>query len=313
MSFRKVDKEFCLTDNAVNVYGYRLLTEGLQLNKFKPAIGFLMHGRDKGVAVRWEDFRTEGDKLFAKPVVNEFKFPELAEEIENGFYAAASVGHIVALEVSDDLADKLEGQTGLTVTKWFPREISIVDIPGNYSALAQLYDESDCLLHDLSDQSNLPNNKKSMDKQQLITAAELKLLNLADDATQAQVSKALSDLATKAATADGFEKELKNLKAAHDTERVEAIVTQGMTDKKLTKELADTLKKDYATNPDGLKALVASMTAQASVTESLKAGDVPEKYAGKTFNDLYLSGELESVKKEFPEYYKTLKEKNDGN
>lgn len=48
-----------------------MLTEGLQLDEVKKnPIGFTMHNRDKGVVVRWEDFRTEGDKVFAKPVVN---------------------------------------------------------------------------------------------------------------------------------------------------------------------------------------------------------------------------------------------------
>ena len=140
---KKVEKEFCLTDNSVNVYGYRLLTEGLELERFNPPIGYLMHERDKGVAVRWEDFRLDGDKLYAKPVINDRDFPQLAQLIEDGFYNAASVGHIVVLEWSDDEKMKIVGQSDVTVTKWFPRECSIVDIPGNYNAIAQLYDEND--------------------------------------------------------------------------------------------------------------------------------------------------------------------------
>lgn len=147
---QRINREFCLTDNSVNCYGYRLLTEGLELDKYKPPIGFLMHEREKGVAVTWTDFRVEGNSLFATPIVNDTVFPDLAKQIEEGFICAASVGHIVALEVSEDPADMLPGQTGPTVKRWFPREISIVDIPGNYNALARLYDINDNVLHDLS-------------------------------------------------------------------------------------------------------------------------------------------------------------------
>jgi hypothetical protein len=81
---KKIDKEFCISDDSVNVYGYRLLTSGLELSRFNPPIGFLMHERDKGVAVKWEDFRTEVGKVFAKPVINDELFPQLAQQIEEG-------------------------------------------------------------------------------------------------------------------------------------------------------------------------------------------------------------------------------------
>ena len=68
---KKIDKEFLLTDNSVNTYGFRLLTEGYQLNEYKKnPIGYNMHLRDAGVLVKWEDFRTEGDAVYAKPVIN---------------------------------------------------------------------------------------------------------------------------------------------------------------------------------------------------------------------------------------------------
>ena len=211
MAFQKIDREFCLTDDSVNVYGYRLLTGGLQLDTFNPPIGFLMHKRELGVAVRWEDFRTEVGKLYAKPVVNTTLFPDLAQQIEDGFYSAASVGHIVAVEVSDDPALRLEGQTGPTVTKWFPRECSIVDIPGNYNALAKLYDESDGVLQDLSDNinsgDNTPTNENNMDKP-MILVAEMNLPNLSADATPEQAHVVLQDLVAKATRVDAAEKEL---------------------------------------------------------------------------------------------------------
>jgi hypothetical protein len=308
MALQKIDKEYCLTDDSVNVYGYRCLTEGFKVERFKPAIGLLMHNRERGVAVKWEDLRFDGDKLFAKPVINTTAFPDLAQQIEDGFYDGASCGKIVALAWSDEPEMKLAGQTGITVTEWFPREISIVDIPGNYNALANLYDEADNVLMDLSDNKQVFNNNQNQNEmpELNLTADQKKLLDLKDDATTEHVGVVLTDLVDKAKRTDKAEKDLADLKAETTGKEVEAILTQGMTDRKLTKDLADKLRVTYKENPTGLKDLVDGMHAQVIVSGE---GDdtIPEKYAGKSFNDLYVSGDLADVKKNYPEFYKTLK------
>lgn len=327
----KIEKEFRLSDETVNCYGYRLLTSGLMLERFNPAIGYLMHDRERGVAIRWEDLVVREGALYGKPVVNETEYPNLAKEIEDGFYAAASVGHIVALELSDDPSLRMEGQTGPTVTRWFPRECSIVDIPGNYNAVAlgKLYDEKrDDVLMDLTDpQQNCgarglgaedTTNQNNNKMEKVITIATLLSLGLADltaESSSEQVMDALKALADKAAKADEAEKrcndlvaEMAAMKEKAAAEKVEAILKEGLADHKLTKELAETLKADYASNPEGLEKLVAAMPKQATVASQLKAGEVPEKYAGKSYNDLYANGELERVKKEYPDLYAKLRE-----
>ena len=83
---KKIDREFLLTDDSVNCYGYRLLTSGLQLDRFDPPIGFFMHEREQGVAVRWEDLTVRDNALYGKPVVDDSRFPDLVKQIEDGFY-----------------------------------------------------------------------------------------------------------------------------------------------------------------------------------------------------------------------------------
>ena len=308
MAQQKIDKEYCLTDNSVNVYGYRCLTEGFQADRFKPAIGLLMHNRERGVAVKWEDLRFDGDKLWGKPVVNTTAFPDLAQQIEDGFYDGASCGKIVALEWSDEPEMKIEGQTGITVTKWFPREISIVDIPGNYNALANLYDESDNVLMDLSDNKQVFNNNQNQNEMPdlNLTAEHKKLLDLKDDATPDHVGVVLNDLVDKAKRTETAEKELADLKAETTIKEVNDILEKGMTNKKLTKDLSDKLRATYKDNPAGVKDLIDGMHAQ-QIVSSTEGDEIPEKYKGKSFNDLYLSGDLADVKKNYPEYFKTLK------
>ncbi|MGV9003963.1 hypothetical protein [Flavobacterium sp.] len=330
---KKIDKEYCITDGSVNVYKYRLLTEGFLVDEFKKnPIGFLMHNRDKGVVIRWEDFRTDGDKVFAKPVIN-LSHPDgekTVNDIENGFLNAASVGKIVCLDASDDKNLMLPGQTGLTITEWFPREISLVDIPGNYNALANLYDinDNEIELADLADK--LESKKNPNMKKIILTAALLNLMDLTEKSTDQEAETKLQDLADLAAKVPGLEKdlsdksaaltaketelnakqtELSDLKASTITKQVADLVAQGQTDKKLTVEVAKKLEVAYATNPEGLKDLIAAMPAQTSVAAATTEGDVKDlaAFEGKKWDDLYATDQLQLVKTKFPDLYEKLK------
>lgn len=303
MAYKKIDKEFCLSDDSVNCYGYRLLTSGLKLERFNPPIGFLMHNREAGVAVRWEDLVVRDGCLFGRPSVNETAFPDLAKQIEEGFYAAASVGHIVALKMTDDDSQKIEGQTGPTVLEWFPREISIVDIPGNYNAIAQLYDEADNLLHDLSD------NLKSITMPKASIELEaLGLPNLSADATVEQVQEAIRDLVAKAKRVDEAEKALHELQEQTNRDKVDALLKAALDAHKINAASAEKLKADYGGEPEKLAALLEDMPAQQTIAQRLNT-DIPEEYRDKTWAELYATGKLKALKKNFPEYYKELCEK----
>lgn len=318
--FKKIDKEFCLTDESVNVYGYRCLTSGLLLEEVKKnPIGYFMHQRDNGVVVRWEDFRIDGVKVYAKPVIN-LSHPEgqnKADEIENGFLNAASVGRIICLDANDDDSLKLEGQTGPTVTKWFPREISLVDIPGNYNALANLFDEND---NELNLADFVKPKTKEMSKI-LLTAAMLTALNLSDKSSEDDAGKAFQDLIDTAGKVPGLEKDLADkktaltakekevddLKAAGVAKEVQDLLAKGETDKKLTKEMSKNLADSFAGNPTGLKNLIDSMPAQTLITENLGDNKNADAFEGKKWDDLYATNELETVRTKYPDLYEKLK------
>lgn len=301
MGYKKIDKEFCLSDDSVNCYGYRMLTSGLQLKRFNPPIGFLMHNREAGVAIRWEDLVIRENCLYGKPAVNVTVFPDLAKQIEDGFYAAASVGHIVALKITDDDEYKIDGQTGPTVLEWFPREISIVDIPGNYNAIAQLFDEADNLLHDLTD--NLNNMNKNV-----IEVGALGLPNLAADATAEQVQEAIRNLIATAQRAENAEKALAALQEKTNAKEIQTLIDTALAAHKINAASAEKLKADYAQNPDGLRALLDAMPAQQTLADRLKT-EIPAKYQGKTWAELYKDGSLADIKENYPDLYKELLEK----
>ena len=224
--FKKIDKDFLLTDSSVNTYGYRLLTSGYLMDEFKKnPIGFYMHKRDDGVLVKWTDLRHDGDNVFGKPCINlaHPRGPQTVDEVENGFLNAASCGHFVVLGVSEKPEDYLSGQTGPSVDKWFNRECSLVDIPGNFNALNQLFDENDnpLSLENLSDLK--PQNLKM--KQIFLTPAQIQLMNLKADADATAVETTIQDLVAKAAKVDVLSAQLVTASTAKDTAEA-ALVTQ---------------------------------------------------------------------------------------
>lgn len=308
----KIEKEFKLSDDSVNCYGFRLLTAGLQMERYNPPIGFKMHARDKGVAIRWTDLVVRDGAWYGKPIVDDKQFPELVQQIEEGFYAAASVGHIVALEWSDEPSMKLEGQTGPTVTKWFPREVSIVDIPGNYNAVAQLYAEDGSVLRDLS--ANFNHNFMEKTTIEVKTLQDAGLTNLAADSTSEQVAEVVRGLVAKASRCETAENKLANLQAEMEAlknrvseEKVQSIIDKALADRKMTKAMSDKLKADYKGRPEDLQSLVDTFPVQATITSQLTDG-LPADIAGKSWKELYSENKLEIVKKNYPDYYAKIRE-----
>jgi hypothetical protein len=278
-----------------------------------------MHIREDGVVVRWEDLRVDGDKIFGKPVINlsNPRGQQTVDEIENGFLNGASVGKMVVLEYSDDPALKLPGQAGITVTKWYPRECSLVDIPGNLDSLS-LFDKDDNPIN-LSDFSK---PKIQSMKQFVLTAAQLAALNLKDDADATAVGTAINDLVARANSAAQLTLENTAIKAAKEKadgdlvalkaqvakDQVEALISAALADKRITVALGDKLKADYATNPDGLKTIVEALPKFQSVTEQIdkskQTGAVAD-LAAKSWDELFTTGKLEELKAKDPETFKT--------
>lgn len=138
-------KEVIISTEAVNSYGTRILTSGIDLEQYgRNPVLLWMHRRSYqgtvGPIGRMENLRREGDKLIGTPVFdqNDQFAKQVESKWENGFLRMASAG-LEPLEVSDDPALVLDGQTRATVTRSRLVEVSIVDIGSNDEAL-QLYD-----------------------------------------------------------------------------------------------------------------------------------------------------------------------------
>lgn len=219
-SFNKINRELCISDSSVNVFQYRCLTSGFQLKEvLKNPIGYFNHGnsdypRDAGVLVKWDNFRIEDEIIFAKPIIN-ISHPRgerTIDEIESGFLNAASVGKIVVLESSIDKNLMLPGQTKPTITKWFPREISVVDILGDYNAFPNLIDKDDNkykLDHEIS-HIRLDQKIQSIEKYKI-----LKILGLKDGG-ESEILSMIKNLVERSERIVGLQMENNKLKNFND-------------------------------------------------------------------------------------------------
>jgi len=281
--FKKIEREYVLSDSTVNEYGFRLLTSGYQMAYFqKNPIGYYMHRREDGIVLKWENLRVEDDRILGTPVVNlaNGRGAQTCDEAENGFLNAASVGHIVVLEYSTDPEIMLPGQTGPTITKWYNKECSLVDIPGNCNALTKLYDaqENEINLVDINVHPRIITSAKES------TIAELcDILRLGSSGTDGNsIIEAVKSLSAKAEALELEHKvllndkiilarELDEVNNARKRMEVCSLLDRALEDKKLTVALRKKLANDYASNPEGLKPLLEAMPAYRSIAEHLKS------------------------------------------
>jgi hypothetical protein len=322
--FKKIDKEYVLSDSTVNEYGFRLLTDGYQLPEFqKNPIGYYMHQRDKGVALKWDDLKVDGDVLWGKPVINLLneRGAQTCAEVENGFLNAASVGHIVVLDYSTDADQMLPGQTGPTITRWYNKECSLVDIPGNGNALTRLYDaqENEMNLADMTQPRPILNNLH------LHLTRELnKALNLNADADGAAMLNALKTMAENVATAkeialenvllrsdkDAVQTQLDTLNAAHTKYEIAALLKRALEDGRVTVLLKEKLVADYAGKPQELKSLLSAMPAYRSIADHLKQtarDNAAQEWSWDDFETKDPAGnKLRELKADNPERYQQI-------
>lgn len=317
-------KEVIISTEAVNSYGTRVLTSGIDLSQYeRNPVLLWMHrrawnGKDMPIG-RMENLRVEDGKLIGTPVFDQAD--DFAKQIEskweNGFLRMASAG-MEPQETSPDPALVLPGQTRETVTRCKLVEVSIVDIGSNDDALqlcgadAKLLklaagEDSPALpLLTLADTPDTPeekpienpNNTKEMNKEQL------QLLGLPEGATDEQITAALNLMKTKADSADSLQ-----LAAVTQT------VDQAIADRKILAEQRDHfIKLGKSAGVAMLADTFKAMPQQMKPTDTIQLGKdtAPTPGAGqapaKTYKKLseVPENELLQLRKEQPQEYMRL-------
>ena len=323
MAFKKIEQEFILSDSSLNVYGFRLNTEGYVIGEFlKNPIGYYGHEKEDGVLLRWEDLRIEGDKVIGKPVIN-LEHPRgerTVQEIEEGFLNAASVGNIVVLDYHSEPGE--EGtEDVLVVDKWYNKECSLVDNPGNREAFRTELADSDGIpvsVGDLRDRTaeiklrlattapavkeDAPVLFQAQPDHVVITSELLEILDLNDDADSESVLRKLKELKDEG---NRLRIEAEAVNRGNREREVLEILEGGLKDGRFTPATRMELELHFRDNPQGLKRLVGTMPAYQSIAERLrKIPDDIKDLADLSYDELDKTDKLQMLLTKAPDLYR---------
>lgn len=224
-------KDVIISTGAVNCYGTRVLTEGIDLSQYErnPVLLWMHRRAFDGNAMpigKVENLRVEDGKLIGTPVFdqNDDFAKQIESKWESGFLRMASAA-LEPIETSADEALVLPGQTRETVTRSKLIEVSIVDIGGNDEALQLCGADGKLMtLAAGEDAPDLPllqtlakeykpetgeevgeENNKSQNQTTAMNKEQLTLLGLPEGASDEQATAALQLMKTKADNADALQ------------------------------------------------------------------------------------------------------------
>lgn len=265
MNTKKDPIKFILLDGSETTKGVRVLVSGVDTTQFeRNPVMFYRHNDYELPLGTWTNVRKENNVLLADAVFDyedeDKEVQRIIGKVERGIIKMASCG-LVDLEVVDDPAYRVPGETDYTVVKSRLREVSILPIGGNHNAL-RLFDKEGNEI-DLSDGPGLKLSDFIVKpKIEIMYKKYLTQLNLADTATEAEfyakVDLLLSDkighdakvleLTDKVTAAETAKNELQAKLDAIETAKKEA------TKRAFELELADAFKDGrLSEKPEGDK------------------------------------------------------------
>jgi len=262
-------KRVRISNEILNSYGTRIMTDGLDISQYqRNPVLLYMHQRGLVIGLV-KDIRKENGE-----VTGELEFDEASPEsirvkkqFEFGSLKMVSAS-VDILELSEDPALLVQGQTRPTITKSKLVEVSVVDIGGNDDALVLSRDGVTLELG--KDGSNpLPTiNKPSNENNMELKDMALEL-GLPATASENEVKAKIAELKASKQEADTLRSEKESLTLSAITQVVDA----GIAQKRIPAD-----KKDHfialgkKVGLEDLKSTIASMAPVTKVSSVLNLG-----------------------------------------
>lgn len=300
-----------LTNDSLNAYGSRILTEGMDIEQYgKNPVLLWMHHRGEVIGTV-SDIRKEGGEITAQ--LNFDEASELSQRCkkqwEFGSLRMVSVG-IDILEWSEDRTLLVEGQTMATITKSKLTEVSLVDIGANDDALRLSYEGKTltlsaggaCPLPSIYLSSNQPQPPTSTSNEMELSILALQL-GLPQEATQQEVLAKIDELKK----ANTEVETLRQEKAQLAQREIETLVDGAVSDKRIELKLRDHfIELGKSVGADTLRTTLAAMTPREKISAVLNSSG--EQVQPTTYSKLsdVPSDELMTLREQEPERYKQL-------
>ena len=312
-------RTFILSDESVNSYGFRVLTDGISIADFeKNPVMLWNHGRsymdNKDTILpigHWENIRKEGDKLLADAnfdMDDEFA-AKIARKVERKDINACSICFGDYTE-SDDPADLVIGQTRNTVKTCSLMEVSICDIPSNKNAISMYKDgvkvelttKGDCPI-------GLITNNKNESEMDLKTLSEK--LGLAENATEADVMKSIVSMSAEIQSlkqqleqSTRSLKELKESIAQTQKAEADALISEAMKDGRIDAAGKTEFEKLFANDFEMAKRMLGMMSPRTKLTDMLKKETLGDcSYSKLSWDEIDRQNKLQDLHDNYPDLY----------
>lgn len=300
-------KRVRISNNSLNSYGSRVLTEGMDVQQYcRNPVLLYMHERGNVIGYV-KDLKVENDEVTGELMFDEATplSKQCKKQWEFGSLKMVSVG-IDIVEESEDPEVIVPGQKYKTITKSKLFEVSVVDIGANDDAIVMRKNgEQITLGKDGKNPLTLLSNNKNLNNKQMeqkILCAQLGLPETADEATILQKINSLKEAETEKET---LAKEKAQLTLSAITTTVETAITE----KRISED-----KKEHFINlgkkigVDDLKQTFAAMSPMvklSSVVGHQGGSPTQQKTSYSKFSEVP-GEELEKMRSENPDEYKRL-------
>lgn len=340
---KRASKRIILTSERVNNYGFRVLTDGIDLSQYdKNPVMLWMHKRPLG---NLEDqclpignvieLKREVDPVLGKVITGLPVFDDtddfamkLFGKYENGTIRMASSG-LMPIEWSAEPEHLIDGQRGPTLILSWLQEVSLVDLGGNNDALSvALYDDKGDLIKLSLNGDNtaiipaLKNPFIEMSKIELTAAKAAVLLGLSEitsaDQFETKIMEVVqlahrqkTEIQTLTSERDGLQTKLDNLDKEQLKTDTNVMLTAAKDARKITADEFPFFEGQITDRAsfDRVKLYLDAKGGNASVKTVVEAGDKGkvDLYAGKTYDDLDRTpGALVKLKADNPNLFNEL-------
>ncbi|MBR4199246.1 MAG: HK97 family phage prohead protease [Bacteroidales bacterium] len=308
-------KTFVLSDESVNCYGYRVLTDGIDTSQFeRNPVMLYSHDTERLPIGRWTNIRKEDGRLLADADfdLNDPFAAQIADKVENGIIRCCSIGfEIVSLSDSADLM--LPGQRQSTVTGALLLECSVCVIGANRNAMVLKRTGTDetlqagDILH-LSMEISLEKNN-NMDEQnntleQKVAALEQQLQEVGNE--KATLSQQKSELETKVAELESQVADLSGkLEAQHKAE-IAKLIDGAVGDGRIAEGQRPCWEALMAADFENASAALAELKAPTSLSAMMQGRTQHGENLAQEWDEADRQGRLAEIKQGDPDRFKQM-------
>ncbi len=304
-------------DTSKNSYGFRILTKGINLSRFKqnPVMLDQHYNSNSAVIGRWLDISTTETELSAEPEfdTDDENAVKISGKVEKGLIKGCSMG----ISFNRDDLKLIDGQ--LTLTKCELLEASIVAIPSNPKALkltcdGKLLTETEAKELCLSITSETEDFTSEQQQSNIMKLSSLTLsvlvgLGIKNEPTEADLDKAILSLSdtNKELTAElGLEKDKVKAYEKKETEAkklaADQMVDLAVKAGKITADKATEYKQFAYEKPDLAKASLDAIPAKKNFSAEVIDKGTEGVKTMEEFQKLTREQQL-SIKENQPEVY----------